>query len=110
MEKQPQGSREKGTSPHHTLLLQTLHHVDTDLSVKYQLEVHRTFSAVHFYRCRNRKARVHPKSALQVYSKVKTSPLQAPGLPIFHPPRQSAFHTGRADPLYPTSTGAKLTS
>lgn len=107
MEKQPQGSREKVTSPHLTLLLQTLPHVDTDLSFKYQLQVHRTFSARQFYRCRNRKARVHPKPALQVYPKLRTSPLQDPGLPIFHPSIQSTFHTGHADPLYPTSTGVR---
>lgn len=58
-----------------SLMLQTLPHVDTDLSFKCQLQVHRTFSAGHFYRRRNRKARVHPKPALQVYPKVRTSPL-----------------------------------
>lgn len=38
MEKQPQGGREKGTSPHVTLPLQTLPHVDTDLSFKYNFK------------------------------------------------------------------------
>lgn len=37
MEKQPQGGREKGTSPHVTMSLQTLSHVDI-LSFKYNFK------------------------------------------------------------------------